>query len=103
MSISRKFKWITGVLEVILGIPVLGYMIAATLAFIPLAVMLVLHIVTLVLSIQDKGKKAGSILGIITSLIAWIPVLDCVMHLATAIVLITAAKSEDPVEKTIAL
>jgi hypothetical protein len=57
--------------------------------------MLVLHIVTLVISVNEKSGKTGSIAGIITSCIAWIPFVGMIMHLISALLLlIDAAKKE---------
>ncbi|MFH1054194.1 MAG: hypothetical protein V1740_07280 [Candidatus Woesearchaeota archaeon] len=49
--------------------------------------MLVLHIVTLVLCNKAKAKRSGSILGIITSVLGWIPFVGWGLHVATAIML----------------
>ncbi|MGQ7280422.1 hypothetical protein ACT91Q_21030 [Brevibacillus thermoruber] len=95
MSASRIMKWVTGGLEALLGIPVLGGTIVISLAWTPLAVMLVLHIVTLVLSKKNEEPFHGSVLGIVTSLIGWIPFVGMVMHILSAIFLmITAAKPQ---------
>jgi hypothetical protein len=57
--------------------------------------MLVLHIITLVLTKKDGGKTTGSILGIVTSCIAWIPVIGMIMHILSAVFLmIDASKPE---------
>lgn len=96
-------KWITGGLEAFLAIPVLGGIIIVRLLWIPLAIMLVLHIVTLVLTKKDGGASAGSILGIVTSCVGWIPFVGWVMHILTAVFLmIGAAKPEKVVEQTVA-
>lgn len=57
--------------------------------------MLILHIITLVMTKKDNGALAGSILGIITSVIAWIPLLGWLMHLITAVFLLVGALTED--------
>ena len=46
----KLLKWVTGALEALLGIPVLGGTIVVSLLWLPLLFMLVLHIVTLVLA-----------------------------------------------------
>lgn len=99
MSTSRVLKWVTGALEAILGIPVIGGTIIVSLLWIPLPVMFVLHIVTLVMTNKDGGNKNGSILGIVTSCVGWIPIVGMIMHILTAIFLmISAAKPEPKVE-----
>lgn len=95
MSPSRILKWLTGALEAILGIPVLGATIIVSLAWIPLAIMLVLHIITLVLTKKDGGASVGSILGIVTSCIAWIPFVGMIMHILSAIFLMIDASKKD--------
>lgn len=96
MSASRILKWVTGALEAILGIPVLGAAIVIGLLWFPLAIMLVLHIITLVLTKKDGGASVGSILGIITSCVAWIPGVGIIMHILSAIFLmINAAKPDN--------
>ena len=95
MSTSKILKWVSGGLEALLGVPILGATIVIGFLWIPLAVMLVLHIVTLVITKQEGGTTTGSILGIVTSCVAWIPFVGMVMHILSAIFLMMdAAKSE---------
>ncbi|GGF18832.1 hypothetical protein GCM10010954_17040 [Halobacillus andaensis] len=96
MSAARILKWVTGGLEAILGIPILGGAIIISLLWIPLAVMLALHIVTLILTLQSKGPTRGSILGIIASSIGWIPGVGMVMHILAATFLMIDAAKGDP-------
>lgn len=95
MTSSRVMKWITGSFEILLGIPVLGGAFIIGTYYTPLAFMFILHIVTLILSAKNREAKYGSILGIVTSLVAWIPFVGMVMHIITGILLmVTAAKNE---------
>lgn len=96
MSGSRIMKWITGALEIFLGIPLIGAAVIVGLVWTPLAVMLVLHIVTLVLSVQNNETKYGSIMGIVTSCIAWIPFVGMIMHILTGIFLMVSAAKPSP-------
>ncbi len=97
MSTSRILKWVTGALEALLGIPVLGGMIIVGLLWTPLLIMLILHIITLVLTKKDGGASTGSILGIVTSCIGWIPVVGMIMHILSAVFLmVNAAKEDNP-------
>lgn len=95
MSPSRILKWVTGALEAILGVPVLGAAIIVGLLWIPLGIMLILHIITLVLTKKNGGASTGSILGIITSCIAWIPFIGMIMHILSAIFLMIDASKPD--------
>lgn len=56
MSNSKILKWVTGGLEAVLGIPVLGGIIILSLAWVPLLIMLALHIVTLVIT-KKKAEE----------------------------------------------
>ncbi len=100
MSSSRILKWVTGGLEAILGIPVLGASIILGLVWIPLAIMLVLHIVTLVLTKKDEGRSTGSILGIVTSCLGWIPFVGMILHILSAIFLMIDASKPDKVSQS---
>ncbi|MCM2675756.1 hypothetical protein [Alkalicoccobacillus plakortidis] len=100
MSTSRIFKWITGGGEAILAIPVLGGAIVMSTYWTILLVMLGLHITTLILSNKDRGDTHASILGIVTSCVAWIPFVGFVMHLITAILLLVNAGKRDPASAT---
>lgn len=95
MSSSRIMKWITGGLEATLAFPVLGAIIVIATGYWALAVMLVLHIITLVMTKKDNGASLGSVLGIITSCIAWIPFVGWFMHLLSAIFLVINAATKD--------
>lgn len=95
MSISRIMKLVTGIFEGLLGIPLFGGLYIVSQGWTPLLVMLILHIITLILTKNDRGASAGSILGIITSCIAWIPIVGMVMHILTAVVLLITAAISD--------
>ncbi|KQL36521.1 hypothetical protein [Psychrobacillus sp. FJAT-21963] len=98
MSSSKVLKWVTGGLEAILGIPILGATIVLSFLWIPLFVMLILHIITLVITNKEGGSTTGSILGIVTSCIAWIPFVGMIMHILTAIFLMIDASKSDSKE-----
>ncbi|MGM0943308.1 MAG: hypothetical protein ACQEWU_20505 [Bacillota bacterium] len=95
MSLSRIMKWVTGIFEALLGFPILGGLYIVSNFWTPLFVMLILHTITLFLSKRDGAATAGSILGIITSCIGWIPIVGMVMHIITAIVLIITGTISD--------
>jgi hypothetical protein len=87
MKVDRIFKLITAIAETYLAIPVIGGLSVVALLWVPLAVMLVLHVITLVVSSNKKSSTSGSILGIVTSILAFIPILGWILHITTAIVL----------------
>ncbi|MGY3716962.1 hypothetical protein ACWE42_15720 [Sutcliffiella cohnii] len=95
MSASRILKWVTGGLEAFLGIPIIGGTFVLSFLWTPLAVMLALHITTLVIGNKEGKSSSGSVLGIVTSCIAWIPIVGMIMHIITAIILmLDASKNE---------
>lgn len=94
MSTARILKWVTGALEAFLGIPILGGTIVIAFLYIPLMLMLILHIITLVYCNQEKLDSAPSTLGIVTSCIAWIPFVGMVMHILTGVFLLASSLRE---------
>lgn len=95
MSDARILLLITAILEAILGIPFLGGLLIMSLSYIPLFVMLVMHIITLVMVSKENKEKRGSIAGIVTSCIGWIPFLGMVLHITTAILLFLSYSKQD--------
>ena len=100
MSTSRILKWVTGGLEALLGIPVMGGALVVGLLWSPLLVMLGLHIVTLVLSREEGMPSTGSILGIVASTVGWIPFVGMVLHILSAtFLMIDAAKPQPSIKR----
>lgn len=91
MSIVTLLKWVTGGIEAFLGIPLVGGMFILSSAWATLGVMLVLHLVTLVLSIKNEKVSVGSIFGILASMLGVIPIVGWFLHVLTAIILIIDA------------
>ncbi|WP_048600381.1 hypothetical protein [Rubeoparvulum massiliense] len=89
--VSTILKWVSGGLEAFLGIPIVGGLIIFSSAWTPLFVMLVLHIVTLIFSINERTNRHGSILGIVTSCVGVIPIVGMIMHIITGVVLMVDA------------
>jgi hypothetical protein len=88
-------KWVSGGIEAILGIPILGGSIVLGLGWTPLWVMLIFHIVVVLLSKKVGVKAHGNILGIVTSAIGWIPIVGMIMHMLSAVfILIDAARKD---------
>jgi len=79
-------KMASAILETILALPVIGAMLIIGCFWLPLAITLILHITTLIITKQNK-KQTGSILGIITSCIGWIPFVGWILHILSAIFL----------------
>jgi len=91
----KTLKWISGGLEALLGIPIIGGSIVIGFAWTPLLIMLVFHIVVLVFSNKVGVKANGNILGIVTSAIGWIPIVGMIMHILSAIFILVDAASKD--------
>ncbi|MCF6410085.1 hypothetical protein [Pseudalkalibacillus salsuginis] len=98
MKTYKILQWVTGGCEAFLAIPVIGGTFVLANWYIPLFVMLGLHIVTLVYVNKEAKigfQRVGSIFGIITSCIAWIPIIGWLMHSITAIILLISAARKD--------
>ncbi|RSL31466.1 hypothetical protein D7Z54_20730 [Salibacterium salarium] len=91
MTLSALAKFISGGFEALLAIPFIGGSIVFFTGYSALGIALVLHIITLLLTFVYRTAKTPSIIGIITSLIAGIPVIGWIMHTITAILLIVSA------------
>ncbi|MFT8363172.1 MAG: hypothetical protein ABF586_05800 [Sporolactobacillus sp.] len=91
MPASRTLKWISAGYEAFLGIPVFGGFFIISLGWTPLAAALILHIITLVFCTQDRTSYPGSVLGILASVLGFIPVVGMLLHWATAAVLLISA------------
>ncbi|MFC7322836.1 hypothetical protein [Halobacillus campisalis] len=94
MNRTTLLKWISGVLEGLLAIPLAGGTFIVSMSWTPLLFMFALHTITLILSIKDSKFSAGSILGMITSFIGAIPIIGWIMHTITALVLLIDAAIE---------
>lgn len=95
MSISRVLKWLTGIFEAFLGIPLLGGLFIISNGYTPLLFMLALHIITLLLTQKDEGATIGSFFGIITSIVGIVPILGMIMHMVTALLLFITGSMRD--------
>jgi len=62
-------KWITGLFEIILAIPILGAAIVVFSGYSVLGFMFIFHLITLILSSKNNESIYGSVLGIVTSFI----------------------------------
>ena len=91
MKVSVALLWITGLAEAFLAIPVIGGSVVLSTGYGILGVMFVLHAITLFFCFREFSPKSGSILGIITSMLAWFPLIGWALHLVTAIVLLISA------------
>ena len=88
MTLSRILKFFSGIAELFLAIPVLGGALVLSSGYSLLGVMLVLHLVTYVLSRSNHEPAYGPAIGIVTSLLAWIPFVGWFLHLISGLFLL---------------
>jgi len=81
----KNLKLIAAIVETILALPFIGGLIVIGTAWLTLVIVLALHIAILAVASQNKAKKVAPIMGIITNVLAWIPVVGWLLHLVTAI------------------
>lgn len=91
MSSSKVLKWVTGAFELFLAIPFLGGLIVMGSSYTVLGVMFILHIITLALAVRNNEPFYGSVLGVVTSVVAWIPFVGWLLHLLSGIFLMVNA------------
>ncbi|CAG7646770.1 hypothetical protein PAESOLCIP111_05236 [Paenibacillus solanacearum] len=94
MSLSRLMKFVTGGMEAFLGIPVLGGAFIISTGYTALWVMLALHLVTLLICHNERSGRLGSVVGIFTSMIGFIPIVGMIMHIISAIILVLGALTQ---------
>ncbi|MFB9326080.1 hypothetical protein ACFFSY_09175 [Paenibacillus aurantiacus] len=95
MRIAKLLKWLTGAAELFLAIPILGGTFILATGYVPLTVMFIAHAVTLVLCLKERSSIYGSVVGLLTSVLAWIPFLGWFMHLVTGILLFVSAMRDE--------
>lgn len=95
----KLLKWISAGIEAFLGIPLLGGLIIMATGYTPLFLMLIFHIVLVVFSNKAGVKAGGNVVGIITSVIGFIPFLGMIMHLVTAMVIAVETASQNKVHE----
>lgn len=98
MKISQLLKIISAIFEGILAIPIIGGLLVFSFLYIPLVFMLFFHITTYYFSKKEDESTTGSIVGIITSLIGWIPFFGWIMHVVTCILLIISLIQKPVIE-----
>ena len=89
-------SWVKAIGEAFLAVPFIGGIVVLSTSYSILGVMFILHAVTLILAIRDHSAKSGSILGLATSIFAWIPFVGWFLHLVTAVVLAVQAVISRP-------
>jgi len=85
MSNLRVVKIVALLYQVILAVPLLGGAIVVSTGWQALTVAFFIHLIVFILALKNNGAKLASILGMITSVLAWIPVVGWALHTITAL------------------
>ena len=88
MVLARMFKGISGLFELMLGLPLLGGMAVMDSGWGIASIMFMLHAVTLVLSLQHRQSCYGSAAGLVTCLLSTVPIAGMFGHWITAVLLL---------------
>ena len=88
----RNLKWLGAAFEAFLGIPVLGGLFIIGMGYSPLGFMFLYHLVVLILSFSRLNKFSfGASVGIVASVLGFIPILGMMLHWAATISLVIDA------------
>ncbi|MFT4313354.1 MAG: hypothetical protein ACMXYA_03015 [Candidatus Woesearchaeota archaeon] len=88
---SRNLQLGGAIAETVLAIPIIGGTIILGLAWYPLFILFIYHIITLVFSAQESTRITGPVLGIVASVVGIIPFVGWVLHVLAAIFLYIGA------------
>lgn len=80
LGLVRLLKLLGAVMEFFLGIPLLGGLFIVSMGWAPLGFMLVYYIVVLILAYLAPAPKWGPAVGLLASILGYIPVLGMIMH-----------------------
>lgn len=98
-NVSVWAKGIAGGYEALLAVPILGGSIVMLSGWQALSLAFTLHFVVLIISFLSKTSPVPSIIGLITSVLAYVPVLGWLLHTITAIFYIVSAVKDRKNEK----
>lgn len=98
-NVSVWAKGIAGGYEALLAIPVLGGIIVMSSGWQALSLAFTLHLAVLIISFLSKTSPVPSIIGLITSVVAYVPVIGWLLHTITAILYIVSAVKDSKNEK----
>ncbi|WP_223879898.1 MULTISPECIES: hypothetical protein [Paenibacillus] len=81
-------KWGTFAFEAFLALPFIGGAFVIANAWIPLGVALLLHLFAIVILSREGERVLGNGIGVVTSIVGFIPFVGWFMHAVTAVVLL---------------
>jgi hypothetical protein len=87
-QISKYYKIVLALGELLLAVPFLGASIVFSTGWTILGLLMFLHIIGIVLSVSTKQSMSGHIVGVIANLIAFIPFVGMFVHAITGLVLL---------------
>jgi hypothetical protein len=96
MKTNQRLQIAGGIIEAILGFPVLGGVFILSHGWLPLLGALVFHIITLVYVVRENGNKTGPVLGIVANMLGIIPFVGWILHITAATFLLTIALGKQP-------
>ena len=84
-NVAKILMLVMASFEILLGFPVMGGLMIVALFWTPLVLALIGHVVTLIFATKNKEKLAPSIVGIVASVLGFIPFVGMCLHIAAAI------------------
>lgn len=101
MTYARGAFLVAAIIESIFAIPFIGGILIVVFAWTPLSLALIIHIVALVLGFREKMLLYAPIMGILASILGFIPLLGWMLHVITAILyIISLIVKYSPTRKT---
>ncbi|WCK57461.1 hypothetical protein PP175_25685 (plasmid) [Aneurinibacillus sp. Ricciae_BoGa-3] len=94
IAIIRPYKIILSLMELFLGLPLIGGVFILAHAWTPLLVMFILHAVGLMFAFMTNRRKIGHIIGMVGNVLAFIPIIGMFFHLVIVLILIYEIKKE---------
>lgn len=82
---ARTIKWTIIVFESYFSMPVLGHLTYALLYIMLMPVMVTLHVVAFIVSKLTDEPSMPHIIGVITAIIGFIPVIGWLLHITTLV------------------
>lgn len=86
--LAKLLKWGTFAYEAFLALPFIGGLFVVANGWAPLGIAFILHVIAIFVLYQERGPVIGNAIGVVTSIVAFIPIIGWVMHAITAIVLL---------------
>jgi hypothetical protein len=90
-KVSSWAKGVTGGFEALLAIPFIGGSIVVFSGWQALSLAFFLHLIAIVICIFSKTNPFPNVLGVVASIVGYVPVIGWLLHTVTAIVLLISA------------